>query len=131
MKVSPSCPGVRNAAGILLVCVLMPLVQIAGQPPDSAPVPAVDYLVRAFDRFPIVALGEAHGSPETQEFVARVIEHPGFAGKVSDVVVEFGSAKYQRLMDQYILGRPVPQEELRRAWENTTQDQRSLVFANL
>ncbi|HUQ93415.1 MAG TPA: OmpA family protein [Bryobacteraceae bacterium] len=119
MKINQSCLGAWKAAGILLV--LTPWDQVAGEPADSAPLPAVDYVVRAFDRFPIVALGEAHGAPETQEFIARVIEHPGFAGRVSDVVVEFGTAKYQGLMDQYILGRAVPREELRRAWENTTQ----------
>jgi len=121
MKVSQSCFGVCKTAGILLVSILAPLDQVAGQSADSGPLPAVDYVVRAFDRFPIVALGEAHGAPETQEFVERVIEHPGFAGRVSDVVVEFGSAKYQGLMDRYITGRVVAREELRQVWENTTQ----------
>jgi outer membrane protein OmpA-like peptidoglycan-associated protein len=110
-----------KTAGILLISVLACLEPVAGQTADPVPLPAIGYVVRAFDRFPIVALGEAHGAPETQEFIARVIEHPGFAGKVSVVVVEFGSARYQKLMDQYILGRDVPREELRQAWENTTQ----------
>jgi hypothetical protein len=100
---------------------LAALQPVASQPPDSAPVPAVDYVVRAFERFPIVGLGEAHGAPETQEFIARVIEQPGFAGRVSDIVVEFGNARYQELMDQYVLGRDVSRRELRQVWANTTQ----------
>src|SRR6266496_2007608 len=120
MKTNQSCFGPWKTAGLLLVSILTPLARVAGQPADSAPLPAVDYVVRAFDRFPIVALGEAHGAPETQEFIARVIEYSGFAGRVSDVVVEFGSVKYQGLMDRYILGRAVTREELRQAWENTT-----------
>jgi outer membrane protein OmpA-like peptidoglycan-associated protein len=111
----------RKAAGMLLVSVLAALEPLVGQPIHSTPVPAVDYVVHAFDRFPIVGLGEAHGAKETQEFIARVIEHPGFAGKVSDVVVEFGNARYQKLMDEYIRGGHVARQELRQVWENTTQ----------
>ena len=105
----------------MLIGIVAALKTVAAQAPEVTPLPAVDYVVRAFDRFPIVGLGEAHGAPETQEFIARVIQHPRFAGNVSDVVVEFGSAKYQRLMDEYILGRDVAREELRKVWENTTQ----------
>ncbi len=90
--------------------------------PGVTPLPAVDYVVRAFERFPIVAIAEAHGATETQEFIARVIEHPRFAGEVRDVVVEFGNARYQALLDQYVLGgRNVAREELRHVWEDTTQ----------
>jgi hypothetical protein len=47
--------------------------------------------------------------------------HPIFPGKVNDIVVEFGSAKYQNIMDKYIAGETVPYTELRQACRNTTQ----------
>jgi hypothetical protein len=43
-------------AGIQMVC---------AQPADVTPLPAVPYIVRAFGRYPIVAVSEMHGSRET------------------------------------------------------------------
>ncbi len=45
----------------------------------------------------------------------------GFAAKVNDVVVEFGNARYQGVVDRYIAGEAVDREALRGAWEDTTQ----------
>jgi outer membrane protein OmpA-like peptidoglycan-associated protein len=50
-----------------------------------------------------------------------VIRHPGFPGNVTDIVVEFGNARYQSLMDRYIAGENVRDSDLRQAWENTTE----------
>ena len=88
---------------------------------DPVPKPAVDYVVRAFDRYPLVALSEWHRARETMDFVGTVIRHAGFAGKVTDIVVEFGNARYQRITDRYIAGEDVPHDELQRVWEDTTQ----------
>ena len=85
------------------------------------PKPAIEYLVRAFDRYPLVALSEVHGSLETKDFVSRLIRHPDFSGRVADIVVEFGNGRYQRIMDRYIAGEDVAREELKQVWENTTQ----------
>ena len=88
---------------------------------DPAPKPAVQYVVDAFDRYPLVALSEWHESRDTMNFVRDLIRHPEFAGKVRDIVVEFGSARYQGVMDRYIAGEEVRREDLKQAWENTTQ----------
>jgi outer membrane protein OmpA-like peptidoglycan-associated protein len=91
------------------------------QAADPTPVAAAEYLVRAFDLYPLVALSEWHGSPETMNFVRRLIRQPGFAGKVSDIAVEFGNARYQGLIDQYTAGEDVSRDRLKQVWENTTQ----------
>jgi outer membrane protein OmpA-like peptidoglycan-associated protein len=44
-----------------------------------------------------------------------------FAGRVTDVVVEFGNRRYQSLLDRYMSGEDVPVREIRQVWENTTQ----------
>jgi outer membrane protein OmpA-like peptidoglycan-associated protein len=85
----------------------------------TAPAPA--YLVNAFQRFPLVAFSEPrHAAGGTREFFQSLIRHPGFAGTVNDVVVEFGNARYQALADRYTAGEPVPRDQLKQIWENTT-----------
>ena len=51
----------------------------------------------------------------------ELIRHPTFARIVHDIVVEFGSARYQDVMDHYIGGEDVPVSNLRHAWQDTTQ----------
>ena len=88
---------------------------------DPSPQPAADYITRAFDRYPIVALSEMHGNANSKELLARLIRQPGIAGKVNDIVIEFGSARYQNVVDRYIAGEAVPRDVLRGTWEETTQ----------
>src|SRR5262245_4941085 len=97
--------------------------KVFGQPSLAEPKPtnAVEGLIAAFDSFPIVALGELHWCLNEHEFIAALIKHPSFAEKVNDIVVEFGNAKYQPIMDRYIAGETVARTELRQVWRNTTQ----------
>jgi outer membrane protein OmpA-like peptidoglycan-associated protein len=83
--------------------------------------PAVALLASAVQQHSLVALGEHHGSTETKDLLAALLRHPGVQGTVNDIVVEFGNARYQAVMDAYIAGHDVPLAEVRRAWENTTQ----------
>src|SRR5215831_15412914 len=95
---------------------------VAGQPRSTYPKPAkaVEGLIEVFDRFPIVALGEMHWSLNQHEFIAALIKHPAFADKVNEIVVEFGNAKYQPIMDRYIAGDTVASAQLQQVWRNTT-----------
>jgi outer membrane protein OmpA-like peptidoglycan-associated protein len=86
-----------------------------------SPQPAAEYITRAFDRYPIVALSEMHGNTESKNLLARVIRQPGFAGKVNDIVIEFGNARYQSVVDRYVAGDAVQRDLLRGTWEETTQ----------
>src|SRR5262245_31069820 len=96
---------------------------VFGQQSLAEPKPgkAVEGIIDAFDRFPIVALGELHWSLDEHEFIAALVKHPAFADKVNDIVVEFGNAKYQPVMDRYIAGETVARDELQKVWRNTTQ----------
>ena len=85
------------------------------------PIPAVSYITGAFDKYPLVAFSEPrHGASGTREFLASLVRQPGFAGKVNDIVVECGNARYQAVMDRYIAGDEVPRDDLKLVWENTT-----------
>jgi hypothetical protein len=52
---------------------------------------AVRGIVDAFDRFPIVAIGEGHSLREAGDFYVSLVEDSGFQRKVNDIVIEFGS----------------------------------------
>ena len=87
-----------------------------------APAEPVRAILAAFESHDIVAVDEGrHGNEQGHELRLRLIRHPGFARSVNDIVVEFGSARYQEMMDRYIRGENVPAGELRRAWQDTTQ----------
>lgn len=108
---------VRDLAVGIVACTTM----VGAPPAQVSPQPAIGYLVRAFDRYPLVAVSEMHGSRETMDLITMLIRAPGFAGRVTDVVVEFGNARYQTLVERYISGGKVPDADLRPVWENTTQ----------
>lgn len=91
--------------------------------PSPAPdvLPATEYIVRAFQEYPLVALSEMHGNAESQALFTSVIRDPGFRSLVSDIVVEFGNGRYQDVVDRYLAGDRVPRHELSRVWRDTTQ----------
>ena len=88
-----------------------------------APVPAVDAVLDAFRTHAIVALGEGvtHGDETAYQFRLRLVRDPRFAETVNDIVVELGSARYQDVIDRFTRGEHVPDEVLRRVWQDTTQ----------
>jgi hypothetical protein len=88
---------------------------------EPEPADPFEGIVKAFDKFPIVALGEAHQLQEEADFIAQLIRRPDFSAKVNMIVVEFGNALYQDVIDRYIAGKEVPHTELQQVWRNTTQ----------
>jgi hypothetical protein len=86
---------------------------------EPRPEPAVGAILRAFDTHPLIAIGENHRNQQVHDFIVSLVSDPRFAQKVDDVVVEFGSARYQNVIDRYIAGETVPSAELRRVWRDT------------
>src|SRR5262249_56247174 len=87
---------------------------------DPRPADAVRAILEAFDRYPVVALGESHGLEEQRELIGKLVSDPRFPGKVNDIVVEFGNARFQGIVDRYIAGEDVPAAELQRVWRDHT-----------
>ena len=85
--------------------------------------PATDLVLSAFAQYPLVALSEGagHGQLETLDFFSALIRDRRFARTVRNVVIEFGNARYQAVLDRYISGDSVTRDELRHVWEDTTQ----------
>jgi hypothetical protein len=92
----------------------------AGAPPAQAEAStAADGIFAAFDRYPLVGLGDRHNLAEGHIFYEQLIADPRFANLVGNVVVEFGSAAHQQTIDRYVNGETVPYSELRKVWMDT------------
>lgn len=81
--------------------------------------PAIDAVIAAFDHHPLVGIADAHGLAQEEDFYVELVRDPRFASKVQDILVEFGSASDQNIMDRYVDGQDVSYTELRKVWTDT------------
>lgn len=79
---------------------------------------AASAIIKLFDQYRVVMLGEMHESIQEHSLLNKLVTAPGFPERVNDIVVEACNALYQDTMDRYIAGEDVPAERLRPAWEN-------------
>lgn len=86
-----------------------------------SPQPAVSAILEAFDRYEIVAMSEAHGDKDLDDFIFSLIRNPEFHERVNDIAVECGNSLYQPILDRYIAGENIPFTEVQKVWRNTTQ----------
>ena len=114
----------------LTVCALLVVVPIVctAQAPQStspsaelSPQPAIPAILAAFDRYETVAMPEAHGDKDLDDFIFSLIRDPEFPEKVNDIAVECGNSLYQPILDRYIAGENVSFAEVQKVWRNTTQ----------
>src|SRR5688572_24146451 len=79
-------------------------------------------ILEMFKTHDVVALSEgSHGNEQGHAFRLALIRDPRFSAAVNDIVVEFGNAHYQLVIDRFVQGEQVPYEELRKVWQDTTQ----------
>ena len=81
--------------------------------------PGFDGIFEAFQTHPLVGLGEWHRRAQEIDFYTALIRDPRFARDVGNVVVEFGGAAHQDIIDRYVDGEDVPYLELRKVWTDT------------
>ncbi len=79
---------------------------------------AVDGLLAAFETHAIVAIGEQHGIAELGDLYQALLRDPRFPDVVDAVVLEYGNARYQGLVDRYMNGEDIPVQELRQVWND-------------
>lgn len=104
------------------LCLLITLVVVqtnAAQGLTPQPIPAIDGLFKAFDDYPLVAIAEFHGIRQLDDLYIDMIRDPRFAAEVGNIVLEFGNAYYQDVIDQYVNGETVLFEDLERVWTPT------------
>jgi hypothetical protein len=100
-----------------LVCLLL---LIALEPTPAIPRDAAAVIVDAFHAHQLVAIPDAHGSAAIHAFNMSLLRDPRVQAVVDDIVVEFGSSRYQDILDRFERGENVPDESLRQVWRNTT-----------
>jgi hypothetical protein len=111
-----------NSLALAVVLVLVPGIPAHGQAPalDQAKIgAALDGIFAAFSTHSLVGLGDRHGLTQIIAFYEAIIRDPRFARDVRNVVVEWGGAAHQDVIDRYVNGDLVPYQELRAVWTDT------------
>ena len=125
LDLSPNARGChpRFRARGFATAVALISVSLAAQTPAVRPAVPMDPIAGILDAFrthEIVALCDAHGNEQSQAFLRSLVRDPGFAATVNDIVIEFGNARYQSLLDRYMNGDNVAIGTLGQVWKNTT-----------
>src|ERR1700743_2706123 len=96
---------------ILIITGIVFTLPAMAQSPEPLPSPrvqpAIDGLMAAFANHPIVGMDDNHGLAQEEDFYAALVRDPRFAKEVGNVVVEFGGAAAQPIIDRYVNGEPV------------------------
>lgn len=88
----------------------------------ATPTEPVAGVLDAFKSNDVVALCDGgHGCEQAYAFRIALIRDSRFPAIVNDIVVECGNSLYQSMMDCFVSGEDVPDRELRKVWQNTTQ----------
>jgi hypothetical protein len=102
----------RYVALLVLFCAF-------SQAQDPQPQDPVEGIVKLFETYRIVMVGEIHECRQEYDLLDKLIATPAFAEHVNDIVVEFGNARYQEAVDRYIAGNNVPVEQVQGAWRDS------------
>lgn len=86
----------------------------------AAAADAIGVVASLFDHYDVVGIPEAHHSAENHVFLRQLVVDPRITGRINDIVVEFGNARYQDPADRYVAGGEVQAAELRKIWRDTT-----------
>ena len=88
----------------------------------AVPIDPITGILEMFQTHDVVALSEGnHGNEQGHAFRLALIRDPRFSAAVNDIVVEFGNAHYQAVIDRFVQGEQVAYDELRKVWQDTTQ----------
>lgn len=115
---SASCVGL-----LAMLCAASITMRARSPAPPAAAVPRdpVAAIKEAFETHQLVAIGDNHGNVQVHDLRLALIRDQRLAGVFNDIVVEFGNARYQELMDRFISGEAIAEADLRHAWQDTTQ----------
>jgi len=121
---------------LLAACCLAQTAPMRGtaqraRPRPATPQDAITAILDAFRSFRVVSFPGGHTDPnDTQALLRALVADPRFGATVNDIVVEFGSSRYQDVMDRYIRGEDVPESTVQRAWLDAVQPGISLDNQN-
>jgi len=111
--------GRRNILLPLIVAALAMDVAAQAQPRPAVRIDPVDGILEAFKTHQVVMLPGGHGGKQGYDLLLRILRDPRTPGLVTDVVVEFGTSRYQDMIDRFMRGEAMPHSAIRRAWQDT------------
>ena len=94
-----------------------------GDLPRAHPIEPIGAIAKTLESHRVVAIGnvEFRGNEQSQAFLRSLVRDARFPTMGTDIVVEFGNARYQPIIDRFVSGEDVPYGDLRQVWQNTTQ----------
>lgn len=98
-----------------------PSASVSSGPLLSAASQAAPSIADALRDGHVVALGEWHGQAAEHHFFTQVLADPQVRANLDTVVVEWGAAPQQDIVDRFVAGDDVPEADLRKIWTTTTQ----------
>lgn len=112
----------------LIIYLILPMVNLFSMNTPNEkrnwaiPQEAISGVLTAFQDHSLVALDEGnHRNEQGHAFRLSLIRDSRFPDIVNDIVVEFGNARYQDIVDSFVRGEDVPDATLRKIWQDTTQ----------
>ena len=79
----------------------------------------IDGIVEAFSTHQVVMLPGGHGGKQGYSLLLAIVREPRGQGTVTDIVVEFGSSRYQDVIERFVRGDAISDAALRRVWQDT------------
>lgn len=108
-------------AAALLLLEVHPAVSSDQTARSAVPLEPVSAVIDAFQTHPVVALPGKPVTREITKLILSIITDARFPKIANDIVVEFGNARYQDLIDRYTRGDAIPDADLRKVWQDTTE----------
>jgi hypothetical protein len=85
---------------------------------EPHPQPAIAAMIDAFRDHRLVSIGEVHRNQQVHDFIVALLRDTRFLPSGGDIVVEFGNARYQGVVDRYTSGGSVAPRDLVRVWRD-------------
>ncbi|PAW10576.1 hypothetical protein B6K85_10810 [Vibrio sp. V1B] len=74
--------------------------------------PADAAILKAFEQHSFVGIGDYHWNDAFLRYATELVSTDAFSDQVTHIVVEFGNAKYQPVLDKYLAGEEVSESQL-------------------
>jgi hypothetical protein len=90
--------------------------QPAGE--TAKPQPAVGAILKLFDSYRIVMVGETHGCIQQHDLFKALVEAPDLPGRFNERRHRIRELSLPNALDRYIAGESVPPRDLEKVWRN-------------
>jgi len=103
---------------MLCICTLVLIAPLASGGDSSAideenPYNPIQYIVNVLREYPIVCLGEGgHAVADSHKIIRQILSDKNIQNIVDVIIVEFATARYQAVLDDFIQGKDVDFGEL-------------------